>query len=568
MDLDNQPIAKTNNAPALFLQHYPRIKQLLLITFLAGLVFSVYSSNFDGPFIFDDSRIQNNPPIHLTNLSATNLFKAGFESSPNTRPLSYMTFALNYYFHGFNTRGYHLVNITIHWLTAFLLYLFIGITLNLPSLHSRYGSYTWLPFAAALIWAVHPLQTQSVTYIIQRMNSMAAMFYILSLYLYARGRLAGHNWKKWLLFISSALAGILALGSKEISVTLPFFIFLYEWFFFQDLNYKWLRGQIIPAAIMLASIFFLALLYLGFNPLDSIMASYSSRDYTLSQRVLTESRVVVFYISLLLFPHPARLNLDHHIAFSTGLFSPISTLISASIILFLFVAALASARKHRLISFCLLWFLGNLVIESSVIGLELIFEHRNYLPSMLFVLLLVVLFQPIFKQAWLKIAFLSIVVLLLSFWTFERNRVWSGRISLWSDSAVKSPAKARPHNNLAVALKAHGQIEKAIYHFKQTIHLDPKFIEAYFNLGNTYVMLGKDEEAVINYKKALDLAPDNPMVHASLGNALYNRWHLEEAMFHYAEAVRLNPNDLNARINLVNLQQMLKASNARKKKLP
>ena len=119
MDHDNQPISKANNAPALFLQRNLKIKQLLFIAFLAGLVYSVYSSNFDGPFIFDDSRIQNNPPIHLTNLSATNLLTAGFESSPKTRPLSYMSFALNYYFHGFSTRGYHLVNITIHWITAF-----------------------------------------------------------------------------------------------------------------------------------------------------------------------------------------------------------------------------------------------------------------------------------------------------------------------------------------------------------------------------------------------------------------------------------------------------------------
>jgi hypothetical protein len=359
------------------------VQQALYIFFLVAFVFIVYSSNLDGSFIFDDSRIENNPQLHITSLSLHNLAKAGFESSPSTRPVSYMTFALNYYFHGFQTRGYHLVNICIHALAAILLFLLIRTTLNLPPLRSKYSIYAWLPFAAALVWAVHPLQTQSISYIIQRMNSLAALFYILSIYLYARARLARNTEKKWLLFIGAISAGILALGSKETAATLPFFIFLYEWFFFRDLKLSWLKRQVIPALIMLAGITFLVLLYLGRNPLEYITATYGSREFTLSQRLLTEFRIVVFYISLLLFPHPSRLNLDHHVILSTGIFSPVSTLISAVILLLLFIAALVSARKYRLLSFCLLWYLGNLVIESSFIGLELIFEHRNYLPSMM-----------------------------------------------------------------------------------------------------------------------------------------------------------------------------------------
>jgi hypothetical protein len=423
--------------------HIPyKVQQALYIFFLVAFVFIVYSSNLDGSFIFDDSRIENNPQLHITSLSLHNLAKAGFESSPSTRPVSYMTFALNYYFHGFQTRGYHLVNICIHALAAILLFLLIRTTLNLPPLSSKYSTYTWLPFAAALVWAVHPLQTQSVSYIIQRMNSLAALFYILSIYLYARARLARNTEKKWLLFIGAISAGILALGSKETAATLPFFIFLYEWFFFRDLKLSWLKRQVIPALIMLAGITFLVLLYLGRNPLEYITATYGSREFTLSQRLLTEFRIVVFYISLLLFPHPSRLNLDHHVILSTGIFSPVSTLISAVILLLLFIAALVSARKYRLLSFCLLWYLGNLVIESSFIGLELIFEHRNYL-----------LLLPILRYPWIKILSISIVVLFFSFWTFERNSVWRDKLTLWSDCASKSPGKARPHNNLGVALK-------------------------------------------------------------------------------------------------------------------
>jgi tetratricopeptide (TPR) repeat protein len=232
-------------------------------------------------------------------------------------------------------------------------------------------------------------------------------------------------------------------------------------------------------------------------------------------------------------------------------------------LLFLFVTALTSARKYRLISFCLLWFLGNLAIESSFLGLELIFEHRNYLPSMMLILLAVTLILPLLKHSWLKIVFLSLIVLTLSLWTYERNRAWNDRILLWGDSAAKSPAKARPHNNLGVALKDKGQLDSAVANFKQTIQLDPKFTEAYNNLGNTYMLLGKHDEALKYYRKALDIAPKNPLVHANLGNALVNRWQLEEALFHYGEALRLNPEYEEARQNFLSTRRMIEARKLR-----
>ena len=535
---------------------------------LLSIIFLCYSSNLDGPFIFDDSRIQTNPHVQISTLSVENLLRAGLESSPRTRPIAYVTFALNYFVNGLDTTGYHLVNIGIHALAAIFLYLFLQTTLNLPLLRTRYRENTLIPLAAVLIWAAHPLQTQSVTYIIQRMNSMAAMFYILALYLYSRGRLAEGSIKKWSLFSGSVFTGLLALGSKETAVTLPYFIFLYEWYFFQDLDFGWLKRQALPAVILLAAIPLLVLLYLGFNPLKTILAGYAGREFTLSQRLLTELRVVVFYISLLFFPHPSRLNLDHDFAISTGLLSPLSTLFSAIIIFLLFITALVTARRHRLISFCLLWFLGNLVIESSFIGLEIIFEHRVYLPSMLFIFLFVALFSPLLRRSWFKISLICSVVLLFSFWTFARNRIWHDRITLWGDCVEKSPAKARPHNNLGVALKSQGRLAEAVAHFKETIRLDPGFAEAYNNLGTTYMALGRQQEGIANFKMALKIFPNSPQVHVNLGNALVNRWQLEEALFHYKEALRLNPNDREAQMNLSSVQRMIAAKKLRHRKTP
>jgi len=537
----------------------------LLFLLLFSAVFLIYSSNLNGPFIFDDSRIYNNPQLHLTDLTFKNLLKTGFEKSPEKRPIAYISFALNYFFHGFETPGYHLVNITIHALTAILLYLFIRTTLNLPLLQFKYGKYTLLPFAVALIWAVHPLQTQSVTYIIQRMNSMTAMFYVLTLYLYVKGRLAEKAVGKWTLFFSAFLSGLLALGSKEIAATLPFFIFLYEWYFLQDLDYSWLKKQIVPALILLGFIVFFVFIYLGQNPVKYIMTGYGGREFTLIQRVMTEFRVVFFYISLLLFPHPNRLNLDHDFLLSTGIATPFTTIFSAVSLLILIVISISSAKKYRLISFCLLWFLGNLVIESSVIGLEIIFEHRNYLPSMMAILLGLVLVFPILKQTSVKVVFLCIVVLLLSFWTFERNKVWSDKITLWSDCAAKSPNKARPHNNLGVALKKQMRLDEAIEHFKKTVELDPQFAEAYNNLGNTYSLRGNYEEAIKYYRMALEIVPNNPDIHISIGMALAKNRQFMEALLHYGQALSIQPENQQARMNFLSTQMMLNAQKTKPK---
>jgi hypothetical protein len=143
------------------------------------------------------------------------------------------------------------VNILIHITTGILLYLFIKTTLSLPSLLSGYKNHTWIPFIAVFLWLVHPIQTQSVTYIVQRMNGMAAMFYVLSLWLYARARLAEEKKKKRALFGGCILAGILSLGSKEMAATLPFFLFLYEWYFFRDLSWAWLKRHFMPIVGML-----------------------------------------------------------------------------------------------------------------------------------------------------------------------------------------------------------------------------------------------------------------------------------------------------------------------------
>ena len=295
-----------------------------------------------------------------------------------------ISFALNYYMHQYDQAGYRAVNIAI--LVAGLAFFFLIKTTVIIARERTSGpgileglDPAHVAFFAMLVWVVHPLHTQSVTYIVQRMNSMASMFYILSMLCYVRGRL-GTGRTRWGLYLVSIVTGALAIGSKEIATTLPFFILLYEWYFFRDLSWEWARRQVLPVIGIIAFVLLLLVLFAGVHFLQYILVAYYFREFTMLQRVLTELGVVVFYLSQILLPHPSRLNLEHDFPLSNSLFEP-ATAASLGLIVVLLALAAVTARKNRLLSFAILWFFGNLAIESSFIGLEIIFDHRTYLPS-------------------------------------------------------------------------------------------------------------------------------------------------------------------------------------------
>ena len=423
----------------------------LLFLPLALLVFSIYTNTLRAPYFFDDEiNITRNPHIRLTQITPDGLIKAGFESHIPNRPVANISFGLNYYFGGYDVFGYHLVNIVIHMITGLLLYLLVKTTLLLswgtdrdasilkPPAAGSEPAHWWrsldpslVSFWAASLWLVHPVQTQSVTYIVQRMNSMATMFCVLSLLLYARGRISqklrfnhsrGPLTHPYVLFAGSLVGGLLAFGSKETAATLRFLLFSMNCIFFQDLSWSWLKRNSIYFVIILILFFFVVAIYMGSHPWDSILAGYARRDFTLNQRILTEFRVVIFYLSLLIWPHPSRLNLEHDFALSYSLFDPVTTVMSLGVIVGLLALGIYLAPKQRILSFCLLWFLGNLVIESSVIGLELVFEHRLYMPSMFLSLAAVILFCRYVKLRWLQAMLLGMVVMVSAFGRLKETR--------------------------------------------------------------------------------------------------------------------------------------------------
>ena len=350
---------------------HPSLRYHLMgVLLICVLSITVYSNTLNSPFVLDDAQnIQDNAFIRLAHLNFKKLYDAAFKSPASKRPVANITFALNYYFGRYEVTGYHVVNIIIHMINGILVY-FLALSLfhqagsisNQRTLELPDRTIPLVALFASLVFVAHPLQTQSVTYIVQRMNSLATLFYLLSLWLYIRARLTERRWQRWSLFSGCLLSWAMALGSKQIAVTLPFVVLLYEWYFVQDLSRPWLKRNIAYLFIPMVLLGVFAIIYLNGHPLARILGTYKTREFTLVERVWTQFSVVVFYISLLFFPHPSRLNLAHQFPVSHSLLEPVTTLFSLITIITLMGLAVCLAKKSRLISFSILWFLINLEI--------------------------------------------------------------------------------------------------------------------------------------------------------------------------------------------------------------
>jgi len=384
---------KTDNKksipPKLAQRRRPSFRHLIAVGLIVGVAFVAYSNTFHVPFHFDDRpNITENPNVQIKAFSWENigrLIKNTYRES--IRVFSYFTLALNYYFGGFNVFGYHLVNFFVHIASGIFLYWFLLLTFNLPSLKEKYGPISYqVALFSSLIFISHPIQTQSVTYIVQRMTSMAGMFYLLALVLYIKGRLSTGR-PRVLYLAGTAFSYLLGVFSKENVAILPLFIALYEFYFFQNFDVS-PKGKKILLGLV-AGLFVLGacgLIIWGKRYFDVIIEGYQYRaiamsPFTMSERVLTQFRVVLYYITLLIYPHPSRLNLDYDFPISKTILDPSTTLISILIVAGLIGYSIWTAKKRPVLSFCILWYFGNLVIESSIFPLEMVYEHRLYLPA-------------------------------------------------------------------------------------------------------------------------------------------------------------------------------------------
>lgn len=538
-------------------QTHPHHLGRILIICLLGIV--IYSNTLHSPFVLDDTpNIEKNTFIRLTDLDLKGLWDAGLKSPCPNRPLANVSFALNYYFGRYDVTGYHVVNILIHVINGILVY-FVALTVlrnssngfDQKASRSPVSLIPAVAFLSALLFTAHPLQTQSVTYIVQRMNSMAVLFYLLSFLLYIHGRLSKRISTRSFLLSGCVISWVLALSSKEIAVTLPFLLFLYEWYFVQDLSIVWLRRNMKYFLASLVILCLLAYVYIGDKPLDAILATYQWRDFTIRERVLTQFRVIVFYVGLLLYPHPSRLNVTHPFPVSQSLLEPVSTLFSLLFVLGLIGVSIYLARPKRVVSFCILFFLIHLAVESSVIGLEMVFEHRLYLPMLGFALVVSYLLFCLFSRRPYWSAGVSILIVAsLGTGTHARNGIWQDRVTLWTDSVSKAPESPRAHNNLGLALMGRGETDDAITHFSEALKIKPDHAAAHNNMGVAFLEKGDLDPAVRHFSLALQVQPQMWDARNNLGLALMDQGRLDEAASHFARALTINPDMAEAHFNL------------------
>ncbi len=523
----------------------------------------LYANTFQSPYIFDDSQnILNNYLIKITALSLEDLKKAATFSPNMRRALPNMSFALNYYFDGSNVWGYHLGNIIIHVLTAFFFYLLAQATLNLPSMKKHIQRPAEIALIAALVWAVHPLQTNGVTYIVQRMTSMASLFYIIALFCYLKARITNKVIQKTLLFSGTIIFGVMALFSKENSGMLPVMIAGYEIFFLQGPSRLQDRKKILMILSGALVIFlFICLFMLGTHPLDSILGGYGGRDFTLGERLLTQTRIIFHYLTLLVLPLPSRLNLAYDYQLSTGLLAPPQTMLAIVGIAGLIFLIFFLFKRNRLTSFAIFWFLVNLAVESTFIPLELIFEHRMYLPSMFLILAGIAWVYRLFStRINTSRMTLFILIALLSLFTWQRNGVWKNEITLWSDVVEKSPVSLRGHGNLGLAYANSKQYERAEQYLLKAIAIGQddknsnfasptriKYLSmAHDNLGMVYRELRNYPKALSEAQHALELDPlrPDPLITIGIVHTRMNNHGMAYEFFQKAAGLGLNTVDL------------------------
>ncbi len=444
----------------------PVIKQpaaWLLLAICALAVF-VYYPGLSGDYMFDDTgNLLDNKSLEIESLDLDTLGKAAFSARAGVlrRPVSMVSFALNRYFFGIHPFSHKVINLGIHLATGLLLFLLCRILVDSyrqyqrPELTERVAF--WLPLVVTALWLVHPLNLTSVLYIVQRMTSLAALFTVAGLCLYVIGRrrmLAGRHGMSWLL-TGLLGCGALAILSKETGVLLPLYMLVVEITLFR---FKNAQGQTDRSVVTFFTLFLLlpailVCLYLALRP-ESLI-NYKMRDFTLAERLLTQPRIVMFYLKMIVMPTVQELGLYHDdISISHGLMDPPATLYALLALAALLAAGAGLRVRAPLVSLGILWFFAGHALESTIFPLEMAHEHRNYLANFGILLALsVALAQaPLRRLTPLLHTVLPLLMLVLFSYT-----TWS-RSMQWADNVEHAIHEARHHPDSPRAVFSAGRI--------------------------------------------------------------------------------------------------------------
>lgn len=502
---------------------------------------AAYANSFQGAFVFDDiDAIVNNPFIRR-------LAPFGFVFhflSLHMRPLTDLSLAVNYHFGQLNPMGYHLVNFVIHVMAALTLFGIVRRTLLSERLKERFGSAaTALAFITALVWAVHPLATESVTYVVQRAESLMGLFFLLTLYCVIRGRSGGRLWN-----YLAVLACALGMASKQVMVVAPVVVLAYDRIFistsFRQLAKRW------PMYLGLAATWGI-LVWLIMSNQSGGTAGFANREWTWWSYLATQMGAIAHYLRQVFWPSGQCLDYGWPAAQTVGEIVPPALLIVALACLTLW----ALWRKPGMAFLGVAFFL-ILAPTSSIMPIaDAAAEHRMYLPMAAVLTAAIVLAflagQGVVRQrpAWGKVmscfawSAISMAAVGLVVTTICRNSVYRSPLALWQDAVEKYPLNARAHLNVGDALRAERDYPKAVQAFSQSLLLDPDNAKAYGNRAVAYASQNKPDKAVKDLDKAIELAPGYAPFRLSRGMVYTMLFRFDDALKDMDEAIRLNPCD-------------------------
>lgn len=522
----------------------------------------VYANSLWGVFLFDDAY------AIVDNLRIRQLFPVE-RLMATERPVVELSLAVNYAIGKLNVTGYHVFNLLVHVAAALTLFGLVRRTLASRLSRGRKPTDTGpvtghapgalFAFAVALIWLVHPLQTESVTYVIQRAESLMGLFYLLTIYLFVRGAGSARSWRWYLAAVGACALG---MAGKAVMATAPVMVLLYDRFFLAgSFREAWRRRGVVYLGFGLTwgVLFACGVVQLVFTPATERTAiGFGFKGISPWEYALTQTGVILHYLRLSLWPHPLCLDYAWPVAHSVG-----EVLVPGIVIVGLLLLTLwAFVRKHW-IGFAGVWFFLILAPSSSVIPVrDVAFEHRMYLPLAAVIVVMLAGVRAVWNitrrrfsrinslRRVVEAASVVGIVALLGSCTVRRNRDYHEALGMWNEVARQRPDNARAHVNIGVLLEQRGQAEEAVKEYRIALGLDPNYADAHFNLGVALVRLTRLDEAERSFRDAIRLSPGDAPAHVNLANILYRRSDWDAAAAAYAEAVRIAPHDQDARLGL------------------
>ena len=537
---------------------------------LAVLALAAYSNSFAVPFFFDDlPAVLNNPTIR----DLSTAFSPPSHGGTFGRPVANFSLGVNYAISGTSVWSYHVANLAIHVLAGLVLFGIVRRTLLRPCLRPRFGSAALpLAFLIAGIWLVHPLQTETVTCVIQRTESLTSLFFLLSLYGFIRGtekkssdespssfakasedreskgkrqqysQLSTLSSRLWTTV--SVATCLLGMATKESMAVAPVLIFLYDRTFIAgSFREAWRRHK--QMHLSLAATWLL----LGYLVLKDAGARGKAAGFGLGvtpwDYALTQCQAIVHYLFLSFWPHPLVVD------YGTGIIRSFSDVAWPAGFLALLLAGVAIAVvRWPAIGFLGAWFFVILAPSSSVIPLvaQTMAEHRMYLPLAAIITGTVLGIYALARQRGLWALGILLPALVLPTWL--RNQDYRSELNIWSDTLQKCPGNLRARNEVANSLESLGRHDEAIAQYKLSLQLDPGDPTAHYNLAFILMKVNHAADAIAEFREAVRLNPKFAEAQSELGNALIQTGKFEEGIQHCQEALRLRPDFAQAQFYL------------------